>query len=168
MKNRSAPGGEKLVELLGDVVHLHDVLQAQHKLVVLQQLHLAPLCLEAVVVRSLLVRRRQVRGVALRPVLAPAVVVECDPQNHQLPHKAVARTVLLSRLAVRVLRKPKLLKFLFAHDFETACIATAASCRGSILFELKLSDHKSHIAEKQLGMLGMHIHSLNNPCQPPP
>lgn len=34
------PSCKQLVELLGDIVHLHDVLQAQHKLVLFQQLHL--------------------------------------------------------------------------------------------------------------------------------
>lgn len=51
LKSWAAPGGEKLVELFGDIVDLHNVLQAQHKPILLQQLHLPPLRLQPMVVR---------------------------------------------------------------------------------------------------------------------
>ncbi len=47
----ASPGRKKLVELFGDIVDLHNVLQAQHKLVLLQQLDLSPLRLQPMVVR---------------------------------------------------------------------------------------------------------------------
>ncbi len=50
--HQRAPGGKELVELFCDIVHLHNVLQPKHKLVLLKQLHLPPLCLQPVIVRA--------------------------------------------------------------------------------------------------------------------